>query len=122
MSGLVSEMWTQFSPDEQDQAWHAMRNLFGDRGGNFIMAIAKEARLYTSGSIALERAQAALNQGTYPALQPAEPATPTECEDCGERLPLEPRWDWATSTVIWLCATHWPAHVPTTPTPAQEEP
>jgi hypothetical protein len=50
----VAELWCQLTPEQQDAAWQACRSALGDAGGDLVVAIAREARLYTSGSIALE--------------------------------------------------------------------
>lgn len=111
----VAELWNGLTDDEQDNLARAWRGLRG--GAELIGAIAKEARLYTSGSLALERAQAALQRDPFPALMPPEVAAPIldtpprtgyPCDCCGDIVAkVYPLWDFDTSTLLMLGEQHW---------------
>jgi len=102
----AADLWVTFTEGEQTRIADLMRVALGERGTQLVVAIARDARRHTTGSIALDRAAQVLDQldtnpyaGYLP--QPAGDA----CQGCGRHVPykLLTRWDWAAHIPRDLC-------------------
>jgi hypothetical protein len=102
----VADLWVTFTEDEKNHFAALARVAFGDRGTQLVVAIARDARRHTTGSIALDRAAEVLEElDANPYGQYLPQPAGNLCEGCGRYVPekLLTRWNYATHVPQDLC-------------------
>lgn len=88
----VGALWTALTDAEREEVSRTLRVRLGERGSQFIIAIAREA-----------------SPGASASEPHADPEPDDRCHGCGQASdwPLEPLWDFNANTLLMLGPTCW---------------